>query len=182
MEILIMMIFLVLIVIYNINTKTNKNPSLNVNEVNEKARSNINRKIIPTQSIEAEFLDDEICDDKNIVNNYYIQNNYSSSSSSSKVEKHTRKIWEKLGYKIKNKESFSSIYYGQELYESSQVYKASTKKYVEYKPKKRKKSRSSELHTYDGWEDLGYQVRKGERKVEGSGKKSLFSRDQVAMI
>ncbi|WP_121628750.1 hypothetical protein [Poseidonibacter antarcticus] len=84
-------------------------------------------------------LDDFIIDDypktkdtyskkekQNITNIYVqqninIQNNYYDNSN--KKEKHTKKVWEEKGYKIKYGELYSSKFYGKELYTINQVEK-----------------------------------------------------------
>jgi|GEM_PF-6808417 hypothetical protein len=133
--------------------------------------------------IDIELIDDEPKKEKKVINNYYVQNNIYVNNSSKKKEGHTYFKWKELGYQVKKGEVYTYKLYGHEVYTEDQVYKISSRKSISYKSKKKyTKSRADELHTYDEWLDLGYQVRKGERKVSGSGANSKFSRDQVAIL
>lgn len=76
---------------------------------------------------------DEPIDFSKIINNYYVQNNIyvevkEQSGKKTKDEKHTEKVWKDLGFSIKKGETYSSIFYGKELFTSEQVEKISYKK------------------------------------------------------
>ena len=94
------------------------------------------------------------------------------------VEAHTEKVWERKGYIVKHGESYAYKFYGNEIYTEDQV----IRKTDLYRKKRYKKSRESEMNTYDDWQALGYQVRKGESAIGGHGENCIFSRDQVAWI
>ncbi len=101
-------------------------------------------------------------------------------NSSNKSEGHTARVWEKMGYTVKYGETYAYKFYGNEIFTEDQVVKKGSNFYAE--KKRFRKSRESETHTYDEWQELGYQVRRGERAISSSGWRYYFDRDQVAWI
>lgn len=112
-------------------------------------------------------------------NNSYAED-YDGEDNSSKLEGHSKKVWERMGYKVKYGETYAYKFYGNEIFTSDQVVKKGNSSHGE--KKKFRRSRESEAHTYDEWQELGYQVRRGERAIYSSGRRYLFDRDQVVWV
>jgi hypothetical protein len=112
--------------------------------------------------------------------NRYVEDFYDIEvDNSSKIEGHAERVWERMGYRVKYGETYAYKFYGNEIFTSDQVVK---KVYSSHEGKKRfRRSRESETHTYDEWQELGYQVRRGEKAYRFGGR-YYFSREQVAWI
>jgi len=185
MEYLIFVVIISLVFIVYDKLVTNT-PSLYSKSSLQKDKNSSDIEIITKNSENKSYNTKE----EKIVNNFYVQNNsytYNNNRSSLNGKGgHTYDKWQQLGYQVKSSEHYSYKHYGHEIFLEDQVVKLSDSLPLidtYSKPKKTyKKARTSELHTYSEWMDLGYQVRKGQRKIKGNGSNALFSRNQVAMI
>ena len=159
MEVLIFVVIVVIIVVVSsISTRkeNNKNPSSSIEtyEPREKVE-------------ECEIIEDQKNNQNvviNIQNNVYIHNDYSKKSKG-----HTRKVWHEKGYEVNYGETYAYMHYGNKIFKNSQV-----SKMLEALPSKRK----YETHTYDDWQELGYQVMRGQKATCQRGS-YFFTRSQV---
>lgn len=97
-------------------------------------------------------------DNENIVKNYYTQNvyvqqnnYYNNSKSEDENKDHSEKVWKRLGYKIKNGETYSYKFYGNKIFTPDQVEKIGSHYQIKYSEtgltKKLLKDTGSKAHT-----------------------------------
>ena len=113
---------------------TNKNKLNSKDEINkenlELLKSIKLDEISKNDTIEAEIIEEKE-NRQTVINNHYTQNVYVQQNnyynkSKDENKDHSKKVWKRLGYRVKYGERYSYKFYGNEIYTPQQVEKISS--------------------------------------------------------
>ena len=122
MELLLLFIIYILYIFIKNYIETGEKPSDVLNKY-ENAVSNYEKSVQKRKEESTQYVEPE----KTTINNYYTQNNtyvqqnnYNLKSNEENKD-HSERVWNRLGYKIKQGETYSYKFYGNEIYTPEQV-------------------------------------------------------------